>query len=212
MSSNRYKATPELEDFAGKYENNSRIAQKLLDNYFESVRKLLDIIDTDVPLALEVGCGEGYSTAILRESLDKKTTLKASEYVKHLVKSAQERNPGIEIIEENVYEMKRKDKSIDLIFLLEVLEHLDYPDKALHELARVSSQYLILGVPREPIWRILNMSRLKYLSHFGNTPGHLNHWTGKGIQDFVEKHFGEVIAVEHPLPWTILLAKVRNTK
>jgi ubiquinone/menaquinone biosynthesis C-methylase UbiE len=204
---NNRKATPELEDFKGKYQEQNPIAKKMLENYFGSVERLLKKIDISGKKALEVGCGEGLSTVKLHKMLGNNVELSASEYVDSLVKIAKQNNPNISIIEEDVYKLKREDNSFDLVFLLEVLEHLDYPEKALEELKRVSSKYLILGVPREPIWRFLNMTRLKYLNKLGNTPGHLNHWSTEGIVKFVNKNFGNVIAVEKPLPWTILLAE-----
>ena len=97
-----------------------------------------------------------------------------------------------------------------MVFLLEVLEHLDYPEIALEELKRISKRYLILGVPREPLWRFLNMCRFKYLKDFGNTPGHLNHWSKKSIIKLIEKKFGKVISVESVIPWTIILAEKIN--
>ena len=122
---------------------------------------------------------------------------------------AQKRNPKVKIIEESVYETTHQNNTYDLVFLLEVLEHLDYPDKALAELKRIIKPggYLIVGVPREPIWRMLNMSRAKYLKDFGNTPGHLNHWSSRGLKTIVESNFGTVIKTSKPLPWTQVLAQ-----
>jgi len=206
------RATPELEDFAHKYteEGQGKIGKRLLDNYFRSVEKLLKETDIDgVEQAIEIGCGEGFSTIRLKNMLPEKTTLSASEYVAQLVPKAQKRNPQVRVIQESVYETTHKDNSFDLVFLLEVLEHLDYPDIALQELKRITKPggYLILGVPREPIWRILNMSRAKYIKDFGNTPGHLNHWSANGVKKIVSKNFGTVIDSQQPLPWTIVLAK-----
>ncbi len=133
-------------------------------------------------------------------------SISASEFVEELVAKAKEMNPDVAIFQESVYDLKYENDSVDLVFLLEVLEHLDYPEKALQEIKRVSKKYLILGVPREPLWCFLNMCRLKYLRDFGNTPGHLNHWSKKKIIKLVEKEYGKVIAVESPIPWTILLA------
>ena len=62
---------------------------------------------------------------------------------------------------------------------------------------------LIISVPREPLWRILNMARCKYLSDFGNTPGHLQHWSKGGITALVQRYF-EVVEVLSPLPWTMI--------
>lgn len=200
------KATPEKENFAGKYEDTNLISKFLVENYFKSVNKLLNKITT-TNSAHEIGCGEGRSTTKINKLI---SNLTASEYVENLIPLAKKNNPNVAIFQESVYELKYEDNSVDLVFLLEVLEHLDYPKLALEELKRVSKKYLILGVPREPLWRFLNMCRFKYLKDFGNTPGHLNHWSKKSIIQLVEKEYGKVIAIESPLPWTIVLAKKRE--
>lgn len=202
------KAKPETEDFAGKYENESFIASYLVDSYFKAVRRLVSKTE-GIEKAHEIGIGEGRSTAKLSEMTP---DISASEFVEHLIPLARKNNPTLKIFQESVYALKYENESVDLVYLLEVLEHLDHPEFALAEIKRISKKYLILGVPREPIWRILNMSRLKYLKDFGNTPGHLNHWSKKTIIKLIEKNFGKVIAVENPLPWTIVLAEKSNFK
>lgn len=210
------RATPEVEDFAHKYteEGQGKIGRKLLDGYFRAVENLTtasDVTTRGKAKAIEIGCGEGFSTQRLRTMLPKQVSLDASEYVDHLVPLAKKRNPGVRVTQENIYETKHADETFDLIFLLEVLEHLDFPDKALAELSRILKKdgYLILGVPREPLWCTLNMARGKYLAHWGNTPGHLNHWPTIALRHFVNKHFGPVIKTQTPLPWTIVLAQKR---
>jgi SAM-dependent methyltransferase len=212
----KLKAKPETEDFAHKYteEGQGKIGSKLLDNYFESVEKLVSksgLAKRKNVKAVEIGCGEGFSTQRLRKMLPGNFSLQASEFVADLVPKAQKRNPNVPVIEESIYETTYSDNTFDLIFLLEVLEHLDYPDKALTELARIikPNGYLVLGVPREPIWCSLNMARGKYLTHLGNTPGHLNHWPSFALKRFVSKNFGPVIKKSQPLPWTQVLAQKR---
>jgi len=197
----KLKAKPETEDFAGKYENENFISKYLVNSYFSSVQKLLKKTK-EINSAHEIGCGEGRSTSRLHKMIPHLT---ASEYVENLVTTAKKNNPSLNIFQESVYQLTYDDASIDLVFLLEVLEHLDYPEIALDEIKRISTKYLILGVPREPMWRFLNMCRLKYLKDFGNTPGHLNHWSKKSIIKLIEQKFGKVIAVESPIPWTIVL-------
>lgn len=204
----KLKATPELEDFRGKYES-GKVGSKLLDQYFIAVKQLLDESKLTKGRAIEIGCGEGLSTQRLVAMLPKNLKLEASEYVAHQIPDAKKNNPGVTITQESVYELKHKDNSFNVVFLLEVLEHLDYPDKALIEIKRVIKPggYLILGVPREPLWRGLNMLRGKYLKDLGNTPGHLNHWSSRGLVKFISNNFGIVGSIKQPLPWTITLTK-----
>lgn len=199
-------AKPETEDFSGKYEDSGFIAKYLVNNYFKAVEKLLSKTH-NVTSAHEIGAGEGLSTLRLNKMVE---NLSASEYVEDLVNIAKKNNPKINVFQESVYQLKYKNSSVDLVFLLEVLEHLDYPELALEELERVSNKYLILGVPREPLWRFLNICRLKYLNDLGNTPGHLNHWSKRSIIRLIEKKYGQIIAVKSVIPWTIILAEKRN--
>lgn len=192
-----------------KYLSRSALIRCLIDGYFNSVSKLYNQIPQPETLksALEVGCGEGFSTEKLGKILPKDCILEASDIDQKSILHAKTKNPELKIIQEDIYNLDRHDNSFDLVFLLEVLEHLTAPEKALKELKRVTKNYLILGVPREPIWRILNVTRGKYLNKLGNTPGHVQHWSTKQIVDLLESHFGTVLSVCTPLPWTILLAK-----
>jgi SAM-dependent methyltransferase len=91
---------------------------------------------------------------------------------------------------------------------LEVLEHLPDPERAVAEMARCArGGHVLVSVPREPLWRMLNVARGAYLRELGNTPGHLNHWSKRGIAALLARH-GEVVETRSPLPWTMLLARV----
>ena len=210
----KLKAVPETEDFGHKYteEGQGKVGSKLLDGYFASVDKLVQQSGIKKGVAIELGCGEGFSTERLRNLLPKDVELQASEYVAPLVPLAQKRNPKVKVIQESVYELTHKDNSFDMVFLLEVLEHLDYPELALQEIQRVLKPggFLVLGVPREPLWRALNMSRGKYLKDLGNTPGHLNHWSKITLTRYITKHFTKPHIVRNPLPWTQVLVKKPN--
>jgi 2-polyprenyl-3-methyl-5-hydroxy-6-metoxy-1,4-benzoquinol methylase len=106
----------------------------------------------------------------------------------------------------SVYDLKPEQDSADLIVMCEVLEHLEYPEKALEVLQSLVGEYLIVSVPREPVWCALNLARGKYIRSFGNTPGHIQHWSSNAFRKMVAKYF-DVIAVRTPLPWTMLLCK-----
>jgi 2-polyprenyl-3-methyl-5-hydroxy-6-metoxy-1,4-benzoquinol methylase len=90
---------------------------------------------------------------------------------------------------------------------MEVLEHVPDPDAVLAEMARVSSRWILASVPREPLWRGLNMARGAYLKELGNTPGHLNHWSKRGFASLLGR-YGEVVELRSPFPWTMALVRV----
>ena len=101
------------------------------------------------------------------------------------------------------------DRSFGLVLAIEVLEHVPSPEDALAEIARVASGPVVLSVPREPLWRVANLARGKYVSTFGNTPGHIQHWTRRSFTRLVSRHL-YVTGVQTPPPWTMVSARVRR--
>jgi SAM-dependent methyltransferase len=100
------------------------------------------------------------------------------------------------------------EREFDLVAGIETLEHIADPARTIAEMARVARRYLLVSVPREPLWRALNVARGAYLRQLGNTPGHLNHWSKRGFERLLERH-GEVVEVRTPFPWTMALVRVR---
>jgi 2-polyprenyl-3-methyl-5-hydroxy-6-metoxy-1,4-benzoquinol methylase len=99
------------------------------------------------------------------------------------------------------------DGEFDVATAIEVLEHVPDPAHTLAEMARVASGHLIVSVPREPIWRAVNMARGAYLKDLGNTPGHVNHWSRRAFIAECSRH-GDVVETRSPFPWTMLLLRV----
>jgi 2-polyprenyl-3-methyl-5-hydroxy-6-metoxy-1,4-benzoquinol methylase len=99
------------------------------------------------------------------------------------------------------------DGEFELASAIEVLEHVPDPEHTLAEMARCASRHLLVSVPREPLWRMLNMARGAYWKDLGNTPGHLNHWSKRSFTRLLSAH-GEVLEVRSPFPWTMLLVRL----
>lgn len=188
-----------------KYTNSNIIAKGLLKGFFKKIEKISYPIRNELHTILEIGCGHGYSTYELCKIFDK-SLLEASDVDPELVQDAQAKNPTINISTESIYQLNREDESFDLVILLEVLEHLSEPDRALRELYRVSKNYCIISVPDEPLWRILNMVRGSYWGDFGNTPGHVNHWSKNRIERLAGEYF-KIITIARSTPWILLLVK-----
>ena len=75
------------------------------------------------------------------------------------------------------------------------------------EMARCAQRHLLVSVPREPLWRVLNMARGAYWRTLGDTPGHLNHWSQRAFVTMLSR-YGSVAEVRSPPPWTMVLVRL----
>jgi len=205
----------EVKNVAGnhydKYNSKNPIEKKLMKGFFDSVSSLFDIVkkNGDPFRILEAGCGEGVFTSFIRKEFPK-ARIDAFDLEDVVIKKAVESFCGLDInfYTASIYETEEDDDCVPLVCCSEVLEHLENPVKALRELRRIGSSYIFLSVPREPIWRMLNMCRFKYLKDFGNTPGHINHFSKRGFLKLIEEAGGfEVLAYKKSLPWQMVLIR-----
>lgn len=197
--------SPNIEQFTDKYEKTNPISRWLIGRFFTDIQAFVHHIHPSS--ILEVGCGPGFSTDILQKSAPA-SRIEACDIDEALVAMTAKRVPTATVQREDIHALTYPSHHADLVVCLEVLEHVENPEHALAELARVTRQYAIISVPHEPIWRILNMARGAYWNDWGNTPGHINHWSTRAFLRFVQPHF-RVIATRTPLPWTILLLEKR---
>ena len=116
---------------------------------------------------------------------------------------------GGTVREASIYALPYPDHSVDLVICCEVLEHLRDPAAGLAELARVADRHVLLSTPWEPVWRLLNLARGRYLGALGNTPGHLQHFSRRALLDLAATRL-DSLRVRRPLPWTVILGDVRR--
>jgi len=151
---------------------------RLLMQRFHSA--LFDEINAYEPDSiLDVGCGEGRTTRFVADQFS--VAIHGAELEGHLLTEARILVPEARFVCASVYALPYPDRAFDVVVATEVLEHLHDPSGAVRELLRVARKAVILTVPHEPWWRLANMMRGKYLSDFGNTPGHVQHWTRTGF-------------------------------
>ena len=117
------------------------------------------------------------------------------------------RRPNLEFRAAEATALEFADGEFDLAAAIEVLEHVPEPEATLAEMARVARRRLLVSVPREPLWRGLNVARGAYLGALGNTPGHVNHWSKRSFAALLSR-YGTVEQVRSPFPWTMLLVRV----
>ncbi len=191
-----------------KYGSSNPIVRRIMAG-FESA--LGELVSRANPANIhEVGCGEGYWVLRWRrEGLAARGTDVSPTAIALARENADREDLPPTLFEtRSIYELRPGRDAADLLVCTEVLEHLQTPEAGLRALQRVTEGHLIVSVPREPLWRALNLVRGSYLSTLGNTPGHLQHWSARGFERLVSDYF-QVVAVRHPLPWTMLLCRPR---
>lgn len=187
-----------------KHQNSNPLQRYLINNFYEN---LLHVVKPLKPLkVLDVGCGEGFTLKKLEEKrIGKKN--EGIDYSVDAIKIGKKIYPELNLSGGDVYNLNYEDNSFDLVICTEVLEHLEDPTKAIQEIKRVSSKYIVFSVPNEPLFILANFLRGKYLKNFGNHPEHINHWTFFGFEKFLKKQGLTVLKRKHPFAWTLLLVK-----
>jgi len=188
-----------------KYGSRSPIVRFLMKNFIVSFKALVS--GTGAGEVHEIGCGEGHLSIILA---GQKKKVRASDFSKQVIlkarENAVENNVDIEFKSSSIYDLTPEKDAAELIVCCECLEHLEHPEKALDILSRLADPYLIISVPREPLWSLLNMMRFKYVSRLGNTPGHIQHWSKRSFLKLLSSYF-VIVETRTPTPWSMALCR-----
>jgi 2-polyprenyl-3-methyl-5-hydroxy-6-metoxy-1,4-benzoquinol methylase len=191
-----------------KYGSQNPVVRRLMAG-FESA---LDALWTQAApeSILDVGCGEGVLTAQWADRLgDRRIVGIDLDDPKLKAEWDQRRRANLEYRVEDATNLSFADGEFDMATAIEVLEHVPDPERTVSEMARVARRWVLVSVPREPLWRGLNMARGAYLKDLGNTPGHVNHWSKRSFVSMLSRH-GTVEEVRSPFPWTMCLVDVSN--
>ncbi len=156
---------------------------------------------------LDFGCGEGELSTQLAQACPARSVVGLDlDDPKLRADWARIAQPNLDFVGSSSPRLPFDDGEFEVVVAMEVLEHIPDWSGALHELRRVCRGHLIASVPREPIWRGLNMARFKYVRDWGNTPGHVNHWSGRGFGRAISSH-AELLTRTSIFPWTLVLAR-----
>jgi 2-polyprenyl-3-methyl-5-hydroxy-6-metoxy-1,4-benzoquinol methylase len=189
-----------------KYGSSNPVVRRLMSGFERSLDELLD---RAAPRSLlDVGCGEGVLVQRWAQRLGD-GRLVGIDLEEDSIQAgwAKHRAPNLEYQVMEAGKLPFADGEFELASAIEVLEHLPDPEHTLSEMARCAARHLLVSVPREPLWRMLNLARGAYWAELGNTPGHLNHWSKRSIVELLSRH-GEVVEVRSPFPWTMLLVRL----
>lgn len=115
------------------------------DSNMERILNTINIIPNDVKSLVDIGCGNGVFLNKMNELKSNITTLgidRSNEALKYVIGNSQIGD---------IVDVPLASNTYDCVSCLQVLEHIPVTnyEKALSELVRVSSKYIIVGVPFE---------------------------------------------------------------
>jgi len=189
-----------------KYGSTNPVVRRLMANFEGTLAELF--AQAAPQSVLDVGCGEGVLTHQWATQLGERRIVGIDlDDEKLKAEWATRQRPNLEYRTMLAENMPFAESEFDMACAIEVLEHVPDPEHTVAEMARVARRHLLVSVPREPLWRMLNMARGAYLAELGNTPGHVNHWSKRSFVRLLAQH-GEVVEKRSPFPWTMLLVRL----
>ncbi len=189
-----------------KYGSTNPVVRRLMSAFERTLDELFS--QADPQSLLDVGCGEAVLTHKWAQRLGERRVvgIDLDDPLLH-AQWEQRQAPNLTYRVMKAENLPFADGEFDVGTAIEVLEHVPDPEHTVAEMARVCSGHLLVSVPREPMWRGLNMARGAYLKDLGNTPGHLNHWSKRSFVSLLSRH-GDVVQARSPFPWTMLLVRL----
>lgn len=156
--------------------------------------------DKDKLNILDVGGGAGLILKSISSYIQECYGIKVNKFALDLSPGAlriqKENNPDIKgLFNEDIAHASVKDKEMDLVLMIDVIEHLSKPSQALRELRRIS-HFIIFKVPLEDCiyLNIRNfLSRGKLRKQSIETRGHINIYDLNKIKKQVEGNVGAIL-------------------
>ncbi|HEV2974670.1 MAG TPA: class I SAM-dependent methyltransferase [Solirubrobacteraceae bacterium] len=189
-----------------KYGSNNPVVRRLMAGFERTLDELM--ARAEPRSLLDVGCGEGVLVQRWARELPH-ARLVGIDLQEESIQAgwAERQAPNLEYRTMPAQDLPFAANEFELASAIEVLEHVPDPEHTLAEMARCAERHLLVSVPREPLWRGLNIARGAYLAQLGNTPGHLNHWSKRSFIRLLAG-YGDVVEARSPFPWTMLLVRL----
>jgi 2-polyprenyl-3-methyl-5-hydroxy-6-metoxy-1,4-benzoquinol methylase len=189
-----------------KYGSSNPVVKRLMAGFHGVLDELWEKAAPES--VLDVGCGEGVLTVEWAKRLgDGRVVGIDLEDPKLRAEWEKRARPNLGFRAEEATSLSFADDEFDMATAIEVLEHVPQPEETIKEMARVARRWLLVSVPREPLWRGLNMARGAYVRDLGNTPGHVNHWSKRAFVSLLSR-YGTVEEARSPFPWTMALVRL----
>jgi ubiquinone/menaquinone biosynthesis C-methylase UbiE len=96
---------------------------------------------------------------------------------------------GCRAVQGDVNNLPFLSKSVDFVLFMEVIEHLEHPEKAIQEIRRilVPGGRLVLVFPNDRVFKIARILTLRF-REAAYDPGHVRQWTPHDTRDLLKRN------------------------
>jgi SAM-dependent methyltransferase len=158
-----------------------------------------ELIDKEQINLLDVGGGAGVILSEISSWIENNLGLHVVKYALDLspgmLRISKHKNPSAKTLNEDIRNTTLSQKEIDLTLLIDVLEHIPNPAKALEEVKRIS-RYIILKVPLDgsligSIWNFIKRGEPRRQGI--EKVGHINIYKYSSLKKQIEEYAGSIL-------------------
>lgn len=194
-----------------KYNTMNPVKQYLIKGYKE---RLYEFVESEKPKqVLDLGCGEGIIIKYLK-SKNSNYEFRGIDFSKEAINKAKRLNPYASFLVRDLYNLDESiiKKNYDIVLWLEVMEHLEHPEKVLREINKLKFEKLIISVPWEPIFRLVvllgNFYSWDKIKNLGRNKNHVQHFNKQKLKNLLKKFF-KIQEMVYQFPWIFVVARPR---
>ena len=158
---------------------------------------------------LDFGCGEAFTLDELARLGVAVENYEGVDLRTDALDAARVRWPELRFSCADILDTAFDGKRYDVILALEVMEHLYEPARVLKRLVELTEKALVISVPHEPWFQLVNLMRGRDFIRLGNHPEHVQHWNSRTFADFISP-YAEVVSVRRSFPFILATARPRR--
>lgn len=176
-----------------------------IDISIPKVSHAVRLIGKDKITLLDVGGGTGLCLKAISNYMRENLSVEVAKYSLDLsprfAQIQRHNNPDIiDVVNEDVRCTSFADKKFDVSLMLDVLEHVPTPERALRELGRIS-KYTVFKQPLEDnvllnTFNLLTFNKQK--KHGYNTTGHINFYSASSFKKQIQSNGGSIVDLTYP--------------
>lgn len=186
-----------------KYQTRNPLMRKIIERFLGRAQSWAALLTPAT--VVDLGCGEGLVAQRIA-SLPSVREYRGYDLVPQAVEVARRMCPAGRFEAADIVALEPQERWADLAVCLEVLEHLDAPERAVERIHAWTNRYALVSVPWEPYFRAGNFLRGKYVARLGNHPEHVQRFGPESLSRLLRTCFATV-HVDTCFPWLIAVAR-----